>query len=90
MNEELVKDICLYIDDNINENLTIDEIALEFHFNKFHLMRKFKENTGLTINQYINNRKIQNSMNELTSTDDSMLKVALILVVPMILIHMNY
>ncbi len=77
MNEELVKDICLYIDDNINENLTIDEIALEFHFNKFHLMRKFKENTGLTINQYINNRKIQNSMNELTSTDDSMLKVAL-------------
>jgi len=28
MNEELVKDICLYIDDNINENLTIDEIAL--------------------------------------------------------------
>lgn len=77
MNENLVKDICLYIDDNLNDNLTIDEIASEFHFNKFHLMRKFKENTGLTINQYINNRKIQNSMHELTCTDDSMLKVAL-------------
>jgi len=40
-------------------------------------MRKFKENTGLTINQYINNRKIQNSMHALTYTDDSMLKIAL-------------
>ncbi len=77
MTEKLVKDICLYIDDNINDSLTIDDIALEFHFNKFHLMRKFKENTGLTINQYINNRKIQNSMHALTYTDDSMLKVAL-------------
>lgn len=77
MTEELVKDICLYIDNNINDSLTIDDIALEFHFNKFHLMRKFKENTGLTISQYINNRKIQNSMYALTNTDDSMLKVAL-------------
>lgn len=77
MTEKLVKDICLYIDNNINDSLTIDEIASEFHFNKFHLMRKFKENTGLTINQYMNNRKIQNSMHALTYTDDSMLKIAL-------------
>lgn len=77
MNENLISDICLYIDDNVNDSISIDDIASVFHFNKFHLMRKFKECTGLTINQYINSRKIQNSMHEIAYTDDSMLKVAL-------------
>ena len=77
MDENLISDICLYIDTNINDFISIDDIATEFHFNKSYLMRKFKECMGLTINQYINSRKIQNSMYEIAYTDDSMLKVAL-------------
>ncbi len=77
MDETLIKEICLYIDNHINEPISTSDIALEFHFDKFYLMRKFKEITGLTINQYINKQRIHNSMYDLIYTDSSILKVAL-------------
>lgn len=77
MDTSTIEAICNYILENINEYIDIDQIANEFHYNKYHLMRKFKEYTGLTINEYLNKNRVYNSVYPLILTDDTILKIAL-------------
>lgn len=73
----LVLNICNYIDDNITDDIKISDISNRFHFDRYYLMKVFKKETGITIVDYINKRRIQNSMPPLASTDDKILKIAL-------------
>lgn len=74
---ELVIQILEYIEDNINSRITIDDISIYIHYDKFYIQRLFKKNMQITINEYINERKIVKSINNLLNTDDRILKVAL-------------
>lgn len=69
--------ICEYIIDNINENINVQQISKLFHYNKSYLMRKFKDYTGFTINEFINECRVYNSTDPLIYTDDKILKIAL-------------
>lgn len=77
MDTNFVEAVCNYILENLREDISIDKIADHFHYNKYYVMRKFKAVTGLTINDYINKNKIYNSVNQIISTDDTILKIAL-------------
>ncbi len=77
MDFNIVREICNYLIANINDDISADDIATEFHYNKFYLMRKFKEHTGFTLNEFINECRIYNSTNPLIFTDDTILKIAL-------------
>lgn len=77
MDTNTVREICSYLCANINEEITIDGLASIFHYNKFYLIKKFKEYTGFTINEYINECRVYNSTNPLIYTDDTILKIAL-------------
>ena len=55
----------------------MDELSRLFYFNKDYIMRTFKKELGITIIDYINKKRIYNSLEELQNTDDMMLKVAL-------------
>lgn len=55
--EKIVK-ILRYINDNLTENITIDSLAEMFYMSKFHMMRKFKEETGYTIHNYLSNKRL--------------------------------
>lgn len=72
-----IGEICEYIIQNINESISVDEISNVFHYNKSYLMRKFKEITGFTVGDFINECRVYNSTNPLIYTDDSILKIAL-------------
>ncbi len=48
-----------YISDNINTRLTVEQIAREVGYNRSHLAVIFKEETGQTISEYIQNKKIE-------------------------------
>lgn len=48
-----------YIDANLSENLTVEEIAERVYLSKFHLMRRFKEEMGQTIHEYISGRRLR-------------------------------
>ena len=74
---ELVINILNYLDNNINKRITMSELSDEFYYNKDYLMRIFKKELGITIMDYINKIRIYNSLNEIRSTDDLMIKVAL-------------
>ena len=73
---DLFIQIIEYINDHIYEDITIDELALYFGYEKSYLMKAFKKKIGLPIKGYINNRKIMNVLNELKG-NDSLLKIAL-------------
>ena len=77
MNEDIIKSICTYLLDNINKSLTIDEIAFKFHYNKFYLIRKFKEYTGFTVGEFVNECRVFQSIDPLIFTSDTILKIAL-------------
>jgi len=66
-----------YINTHINEEITINELTKHFFYNKTYLMKKFKKETGNTISEYINKKRILESINELINTDDKILKIAL-------------
>ena len=47
-----------YINQHVTEPLSLDDLAREFHFSKFYLLREFKKYTGITVHQYLIMRRI--------------------------------
>lgn len=72
-----IQEICEYIINNINSIISVEKIADIFHYNKSYMMRKFKDYTGFTVNEFINECRVYNSTNPLIYTDNSILKIAL-------------
>ena len=56
--KDMIYAIMRYVGNNISSGLTTEEIATHCHISKFHMCRKFKEQTGVTIHSYISNQKI--------------------------------
>lgn len=74
---KLVIDILKYIDNNLYKKITLNELSNIFYFNKDYIMRVFKRELGMTIVEYINRKRIYNSLEELKNTNDLILKVAI-------------
>ena len=53
-----VEQLLKYINLNLSENLSIDQLANRFFFSKYHMMRKFKNETGYTIHNYITSKRL--------------------------------
>ena len=53
-----VEELLRHINRHLNEDLSIDSLADRFFFSKYHMMRKFKEETGYTIHNYIVNKRL--------------------------------
>lgn len=64
-----------YIDEHYREPLTLDEISNLFFINKFYLTRIFKEQYGVTINNYIQQLRITHAKQLLRFSDLSIDKI---------------
>lgn len=53
-----IEEILGYINNNLSENLSIDEIAAKFYISKYYLMHKFKNQTGYTLHNYILQKRL--------------------------------
>lgn len=53
-----IADILQYINHNLKEDLSVDNLASRYYISKYHLMRKFKEETGFTLHNYIVNKRL--------------------------------
>ena len=56
-----------YINENLLEDLSIDSLAAQFFLSKYHMMRKFKAETGCSIHQYITNKRLLRARSMLKS-----------------------
>lgn len=64
-----LKEIKDYIDENYTNNISLDELSNKFYINKFYLTRSFKDNYGITINNYILQKKITKAKELLRFSD---------------------
>lgn len=53
-----VEQLVAYINQNLEQDLSIDALAARFFFSKYHMMRKFKEETGCTIHSYVTSKRL--------------------------------
>lgn len=53
-----VEKLVRYINRNLDKDLSIDMLAGEFFLSRYHMMRKFKEETGYTIHSYITSKRL--------------------------------
>lgn len=50
--------ILQYLNSHLTEPLTIDELAARFYISKYHMMRRFREETGYTIHSYLSEKRL--------------------------------
>lgn len=55
---KLMDDVIRYINDNLCNDLSLDMIAEKFFISKFHLERIFKKKVGVTVHNYITQRRL--------------------------------
>jgi len=53
-----VEDILAYINQNISQPITIDQLATDFFLSESYICRIFKQATGTTINKYVTARRV--------------------------------
>lgn len=56
--DKTVLAILSYLESHLTEELTIDDLADRFYLSKFHMMRRFRQETGLTIHNYLSERRL--------------------------------
>lgn len=72
---ELVCNIIEYLNNNINKEITINELSILFYFDKTYIMKRFKKELGVSIHEYINIIRIYNSL-LLFRDDNNLLSIA--------------
>lgn len=53
-----LKSVIAYINNHYMEKISLDELAERFYITKYHLCRIFKEGTGITVYNYITNKRL--------------------------------
>ena len=53
-----ILEILRYLDEHLAEDLTIEALAEEFYISKYHMMRRFRRETGLSIHGYLSDRRL--------------------------------
>ena len=56
--DEKVAAILRYLGEHLTQEISIDELAERFFVSKYHMMRRFKEQTGYTIHGYLTGKRL--------------------------------
>lgn len=64
-----VKAICRFIEQHLDEPLTLARLGNEFHQSPFHLQRRFKAKLGITPREYADSRRLHSLKRNLQSGD---------------------
>lgn len=66
-----------YIEDNLDNELNCDGIAEHIYISSYHFQRVFSLLTGMTVGEYIRNRRLSLAGQELTAWDAKVIDIAL-------------
>ncbi|MBQ8311396.1 MAG: helix-turn-helix transcriptional regulator [Clostridia bacterium] len=72
----MIENIKRYVTSNPGGDVSISELASIFHYNEKYLGRLFKRETGKTIHEYVNEKRIKRAEQLLLSTDDSIIDIS--------------
>ena len=66
----------MYINDELENDLTVESIANNFHISTSHLSRIFREHVGITLVEYLNVRRVEESQYYLRHTNKSITSIS--------------
>jgi len=75
-NDTFIKNVCLEVLNNIENNISVKTIAERLFISKAYLSEKFKKITGITLSDYINTVKMEKAKYLLTATSMKTYEIA--------------
>lgn len=72
----ITKKVLLYIEENLDKDLTLEDIGEEFQYSRFYVARKFRESTGVTLHKYIQGRRLDEAARKLAETRQPIAQIA--------------
>ncbi|MDF2615183.1 MAG: DNA-binding protein AraC-type [Clostridia bacterium] len=72
----LINEAVDYIEENIHERMSLEDIAKQLCVSKFHFNRMFKTVSGMTLKQYVLGRKLTKALCYLIETGDPVIDAA--------------
>ena len=63
----LYSNLAEYIEEHLEEELSLEKLAEEFYVSKYHIAHVFKENVGLSIHQYITKKRLSHCQEAIRS-----------------------
>lgn len=73
----MIRNVILYIEENLHEPLTLDTIASQSNFSKFYFHRIFHSLVDMTVIEYIRLRRLTNASSALLYTKERIIDIAL-------------
>ena len=71
-----VRKVIDYIEEHLEEELNLEQIAEHAGYSRFHLNRIFMEETGGTIHKYVQERRLTMAAEKLVNTDMDITQIA--------------
>lgn len=75
--DKQIEKILKYINNNLSENLSTETLSQKFYISKYYLMHKFKKETGYTLHNYVNQKRLLMAK-DLISSGEQITKVYLL------------
>lgn len=73
----VTQEIISYIEEHLEEELSLEKIAGVLHYSRYYAARAFKESTGTTLHKYIQGRRLDEAARKLAQTRQPIIEVAL-------------
>lgn len=71
-----VNNVIMYINENVETSMTVEEVAKRYSISTSHLSRIFREHTGTTLVEYITIRKVEESQYYLRFSDEKIASIS--------------
>lgn len=75
-NQRTVEKITRYIDEHLDEDLTLEALSAKAQFSPIYFHKLFKATTGVTLREYIEEQRIKKAIDLLISTDKTLTQIA--------------
>lgn len=74
---ESISEAINYIEENLEDELKIDDIANKVFISPFYFQKAFSLLCGFSVGEYIRNRRLANAGNDLLTTDEKIIDIAM-------------
>ena len=70
-NDKKIAEIIEYINSDLSRKMTVDTLAEHFFISKYHMMRRFKEETGSTVHKYVTDKRLLQARSAIMSGESA-------------------
>ena len=75
--DQMVQQVLLYMEENFDQPITLEEVADHFYLSPGYLSRYFKQKMGIGFKRFLMNIRLEHAMKELLYTDQSISQIAI-------------